>query len=109
MATKETHERAAELAEELGMRIHADEWPDRFELRMAHLTEGELRAMWRAVAEERERAHGVGIERVPPRVVAMSRDAAKRFLGREDEPIDLGPADGFECRDGAHVFQFPLK
>lgn len=40
------------------------------------------------------------------RVVSMDAASAKAFFGREDEPVDLGPADATRYKDGARVFGF---
>lgn len=48
-------------------------------------------------------------EAFPLRVVSMSAEAAKAFVGRTDEPVDLGPPPHPEkYKDGARVWGFPI-
>jgi hypothetical protein len=43
------------------------------------------------------------------RVVSMYAEDAKRFMERDDEPEDLGPADASRYRAGARVWGFKGK
>ena len=39
----------------------------------------------------------------------MSAAAARRFIERDDDPVDLGPADPTRYGDGARVWGFPRE
>ena len=41
-------------------------------------------------------------------VVSLSAESAKTFIGRTDEPVDLGPADPKRYREGSRVWGFPF-
>lgn len=43
------------------------------------------------------------------RVVAMSASDAQRFIGRDDSPADLGPAEATRYREEARVWGFKVK
>jgi hypothetical protein len=73
---------------------------------------GELCASLRMALEEAQAALSTGPEFEHDeylRVVALSAHAAKLFLGRNDEPVDLGPADVSRYRVGARVWGFKGK
>jgi hypothetical protein len=40
------------------------------------------------------------------RVVSMTAESAKAFIGRNDDPVDLGPANPERYREGARIWGF---